>query len=398
MTIGISMTTARPRLLGAFMLAALALTGCGGGQDEPADAAADEHADEAGLTGEPDHDEHQDEEGRVELTEAAIENARIVVAAVESREMSATSSGATVPGQVEFDPARVTLVSPRTSGRLERLTAVEGDRVQAGQTLAYLLSSAFLTAQNDFLHALRRAELMAGTGGEEGARSLAEAARRRLLLLGADEPVVERLVNGEEPLDLIPITAPFAGSIVEAHTLTGAALEAGSPIFTLADLSVVNVVAEVPERALWQLRRGQTARVDLSAYPDEPVQGTVERIAEALDADTRTARAILRVPNPRGILRPGMFAMVSLEAAADGPRVTRPVVPQAAVVTDGTERYVFVELEPGTFERRSVQVEPLGDGDVVVLSGLEAGERVVVEGAFTLKSELAKDEFGGHQH
>jgi cobalt-zinc-cadmium efflux system membrane fusion protein len=93
-----------------------------------------------------------------------------------------------------------------------------------------------------------------------------------------------------------------------------------------------------------------------------------------------------------------MFAMVSLGAAADGPRVTRPVVPQAAVVTDGTERYVFVELEPGTFERRTVQVEPLGDGDIVILSGLEAGERVVVEGAFTLNSELAKDEFGGHQH
>lgn len=394
------MTTIRLRLLGALILCTLGLGGCADGEGETMAAAADDHADEAahGDAHGDEHDEHAGEEGRVELTEAALENGGIVVAPVQSRDVAAGPTGATVPGQVEFDPARVTLVSPRTSGRLERLTAVEGDQVRGGQPLAYVLSPAFLTAQSDFVHALRRAEMLAGTGDEEGARALAEAARRRLLLLGASEGMIGRLVNGEAPLDLIPITAPFGGSIVEAHTLTGAALEAGSPIFTLADLSVVNVVAEVPERSLGQLRRGQTARVALSAYPGAPVEGTVERIAEALDAETRTARAILRVPNPRGLLRPGMFATVRLGAAADGPRVTRPVVPEAAVVTDGTERYVFVEVEPGAFERRSVEVEALGDGGLVVLSGLAAGERVVVEGAFTLKSELAKGEFGGHHH
>lgn len=392
------MTTIRLRLLGALLLSTLALGGCADRERETMAAAASGQAGEAVDEHGDEHDEHGGEEGRVELTEAALENAGIAVAAVESREVASGPSGATVPGQVEFDPARVTLVSPRTSGRLERLTAVEGDRVRAGQPLAYVLSPAFLTAQNDFVHALRRARMLAGTGDEEGARSLAEAARRRLLLFGASDGVIERLVDGEEPLDLIPITAPFAGSIVEAHTLTGAAVEAGSPIFTLADLSVVNVVAEVPERSLGALRRGQTARVELSAFPEAPVEGTVERIAEALDAESRTARAILRVPNPQGRLRPGMFAMVRLGAAADGPRVSRPVVPEAAVVTDGTERYIFVEVEPGAFEQRAVEVEPLGDSAFIVLSGLEAGERVVVEGAFTLKSELAKGEFGGHHH
>ena len=360
-------------------------------------AAADEHADEAAHTDEH-GEEHAGEDGRVELTEVALNNAGIAIAPAESREVASEPSGAIVPGQVEFDPARVTLVSPRTSGRLERLTAVEGDQVSAGQALAYVLSPAFLTAQNDFVHALRRAEVLAGSGDEAGARSLAEAARRRLLLLGAGDRVIERLAAGKEPLDLLPITAPYGGSIVEAHTLTGAAVEAGSPIFTLADLSVVNVVAEVPERSLGQLRRGQTARVDLSAYPGAPVEGIVERISEALDAETRTARAILRVANPQRVLRPGMFATVRLGAFADAPRVTRPVVPEAAVVTDGAERYVFVEVEPGAFERRAVEVEPLGDGEVVVLSGLSAGERVVTEGAFTLKSELAKGEFGDHDH
>ncbi len=395
------MTTIRRRLHGAWVLFVLApglcLAGCAEGEREARAAAGEEHADEHGQD-EHGGDEPGGEEGRVELSEVALENAGIAVAAVETREVTAGPAGATVPGQVEFDPARVTLVSPRTSGRLERLTVVEGNQVRSGQPLAYVLSPAFLTAQSDFVHALRRAELLAGTDDEEGARSLAEAARRRLLLLGADDRVIDRLVEGREPLDLLPITAPFAGSIIEAHTLTGAAVEAGSPIFTLADLSVVNVVAEVPERSLGALRRGQTGRVELSAYPGQPLEGTVDRIAEALDPETRTARAILRVPNPRGLLRPGMFATVRLGPAADGPGETRPVVPESAVVTDGSARYVFVEVEPRAFEQRAVEVEPLGNGYVVVMSGLEDGERVVVEGAFTLKSELAKGEFGGHHH
>ena len=375
--------------LGAILLAALAFGACAGGEQEsPAAAAANEDEHAAG-------EEHGEAGGRVELTEAAFAGAGLAVAEVQTREVAmGASAGAAVPGQVEFDPARVTLVSPRTSGRIERLTAVEGDQVRAGQPLAYVLSPAFLTAQNDFAHAIRRAELLAGTGDEQGARALAEAARRRLLLLGADDAVMERLVAGEEPLDLIPIRAPFAGSIIEAHTLTGAAVEAGSPIFTVADLSVVNVVAEVPERSLGTLRRGQTAQVELSAYPAAPVEGTVERIKEELDASTRTARAILRVPNPRRLLRPGMFASVRLGGTPDGPRVMRPVVPAGAVVMDGAERYVFVEVAPRTFERRDVDVEPLGENELVVHSGLAAGERVVTEGAFTLKSELAKGEFG----
>jgi membrane fusion protein, heavy metal efflux system len=377
-------TTNSLRLL-AIHVALLSAVGCAGGANAP--PPADEHADE------PAH-----ETGRVELGEAAVANAGIVVNEVAMRGVVAGANRPAVPGQVEFDPARVALVSPRTSGRIERLGAVAGDRVQAGQTLAWVLSPAFLTAQTDYVQALRRADLLAGTADEQGARALAEAARRRLALLGADSAVIARLRAGEPALDLIPVNAPFAGSIVEAHALTGAALESGSPIFTLADLSVVNVIAEVPERSLAMLRRGQTARIELTAYPDAPVEGTVERIREQLDPEMRTAHAVLRVSNPRGLLRPGMFASVHLHADANGPRIMLPIVPIEAVITDGAERYVFVEVGPRAFERRDVDVEPIGPGEVVVRAGLARGDRVVTRGAFTLKSELAKGEFGGHAH
>jgi len=123
-----------------------------------------------------------------------------------------------------------------------------------------------------------------------------------------------------------------------------------------------------------------------------------ERIAEELDPSTRTARALVRVANPDRRLRPGMFATVHLLAPGEGPLVTRLVIPAQAVVVDGAERWAFVEVGPRTFERRAVEVEALGEDELVVLSGLAPGERLVIQGAFTLKSELAEGEFGGHHH
>jgi RND family efflux transporter MFP subunit len=298
---------------------------------------------------------------------------------------------------VEFPPDRVALVSPRTGGRIERLMAVEGNRVGAGQPVAYILSPAFLTAQNDFLQALSRAELLAGTADEEGARALVSAAQRRLQLMGAPDAAIERLQSGGEPLDLLPVVAPFAGVVVEASALTGAAVEPGSPIYRIADLSAVDVVADVPEQAIRYLTIGQSATVRISAYPERPFTGRIERLRSELNPETRTVGAIIRVPNPQGSLRPGMFATVDLAVpipAGSAATPTTLTIPASALVTDGADRYVFVEVAPRTYERRLVEVVPAAADRVAVRNGLVAGERVVSQGAFTLKSELGKAAFG----
>lgn len=379
-----------------LLLGLLAWQACsaGNGDGTGSTAETDEHVDEHA-------DEHEEGEDQavVELTQAAFDAAGIVVVEVTTEEVPAGPTMASaVPGSVELDPARVVIVSPRTAGRIERLTAVEGDEVQASEPLAYLLSPAFLTAQNDYVHAVRRASVLAGSPDESGAHAVAEAARRRLRLQGADEAMIERLASGEEPLDLLPVPAPFAGSLIEAHALAGEAVAAGSPIFTLADLSVVNVVAEVPEQELAALRIGQPATIELAAFPGAFVEGVVERVKERLDPSTRTAHAVVQVRNPDGRLLPGMFASVRLGPPGGGARETRPVLPSTAVITDGSERYVFVEIAPLTYERRDVVVSTLAEGRLVIRSGLTGGERVVTLGAFTLKSELSEGEFGGHSH
>lgn len=395
-------STIPPRLLAAaFLVLLAALPACSSGSGEEGDpdaahaeaAEGGEAAEGAGEGGQP---------GRVTLSEAAFATARIETGPVASEAASAVGAGGLqAPGQVDFDPARVAVVSPRTAGRIERLTAVPGDRVGGGETVALVSSREYLTAQSDLAQAARRAQVLAGTEDEPGARALVEAARRRLRLLGAGPAAIARLERGGEPSPLLEVPAPFAGSILETLAPAGSAVEAGTPVFRIADLSTVLVAADVPERALGSLRTGQGATVRLAAFPDRRFSGRVERIGDVVDPQTRTVKAMVRVPNPGRTLRPGMFATVGLdvpgmEAAPAGGVLT---VPSSAVVTDGDTRYVFVEVGPRTYERRAVEVAAGGAGGrLVVTSGLAGGERVVTRGAFTLKSELGKAEFGEDEH
>ena len=353
---------------------------------------------------------------RVTLTEAAVATAGIVVEPVRGEPSGSASGGLEVPGQVDYDPSRVAVISPRTAGRVERLLAVEGDRVAAGQTVAQLNSPAFLTAQSDLQQAARRAAALEGTPDAEGAAALVSAARRRLRLLGVSDGAIRRLETaGAEPATLLPVPAPFGGTIVEAPALAGTAVEPGTPLYRIADLTAIDVIAQVPERSLALLHVGQQASVGIAAYPDLRFSGHVERIKAELDPATRTVKAVLHVANTRGVLRPGMFASVRLdvpigsavavsappgdEPAAAGTSVV--TIPESAVVSDGERRFVFAEVGPRTYERREVRVASVAppgsatatSGRVAVLEGLAPGDRVVVHGAFTLKSELAKAAF-----
>ena len=338
---------------------------------------------------------------RVVLTEAGARAAGIRVEPVRL-DSSAGRQDLQMPGQVDFDPRRVAVISPRVAGRIERLEVVEGETVVGGQVVAQISSPAYLTAQNDFAQARRRATSLAGGPDADGARLIAEAARRRLAMMGGGPAAVARLEDGIEMDPYLALEAPFGGTIMDARALPGQAVEAGHEIFRLADLSVVDVVADIPEQALPLVHVGQAATISIPAYPHLEFAGHVERLRSELNPETRTVRAVIHARNPAGRLRPGMFATVRLAVTPGRGGTAAVVIPEAAVITDGEQRFVFVEVAPLTFVRRPVEILPLaspgaavpGSDRVIVRSGLAPGERVVVAGAFTLKSELAKGAFG----
>ncbi len=344
---------------------------------------------------------------QVTISEAGMASARIAVDAARlERDLAASDRAALeVPGTVELDPRRVALVSSRIGGRLEKLLVVVGDAVTAGQAVAELFSPEFFAAQSDVQLSARRSHMLATTDDSVGAAALAAAAVRRLGLMAVSASEIEALRMGGAPQSTLVLRAPFAGRVVKGHLIAGGAIAAGEPIVTVADLSEVDVVAQVPEVSLAAVRLGRRATITVAAFPELRFTGEVERLRDLLDPVTRTVPAVLHVANRSGVLRPGMYAAVRVGtgAAEDGRVLT---VPASAVVTDGATQVVFVEIGERTFERREVRVESLSlpgsvrtaGSRVRVLDGLRPGEKVVIRGAFTVKSELSKAAFGEGDH
>ena len=379
------METPCTRLLEVWL--AILVAACSGSSGRP--AGGDGRSDSRGL---PDTT-RTSKPNQVSLSEAGYTVANILVAAVEAEKGG--RGFLETPGHVELDSTRLAVVSSRAPGRIERLLAGPGQRVGRGAIVAVLTSPVFLAAQSDFLQANRRAAALARTEDAEGANALAAAARHRLLLLGADEGTISRLTEGAEPSLTLGIPAPFDGSLLGVEALPGTTVEPGTPIMTMVDLSSMNVIADIPERSIAAIRPGIRATILVSAYPEVTFAGRVARMKAELDPTTRALPVVIAVANPGDRLKAGMFATVRIDAGR-GPASDTIAIPEGAVVTDGEMRYVFVQVDRRTFERRTIELAPPGSGTpgkVMVRAGLAPGERVVIRGAFVLKSELAKTGF-----
>jgi Cu(I)/Ag(I) efflux system membrane fusion protein len=274
-------------------------------------------------------------------------------------------------------------VNARFGGWIERLLVAEtGARVTRGQLLATIYSPEVLKAEEELLVTRGWA-----TGGDPVTRNLGDNARRRLELLGVAGPDIEALLRAGRPTASVPLRAPASGYVVTKNAVAGLAIQPGTVLFEIADLSTVWVTAEVYESDLARVRVGQPARLTLTAFPGETHTGTVKRLLPTLDGQTRTLRVRLELPNridregPR--LRPGMSGTVTLAL----PTTSGLMVPAEAVVDTGEARYVFVAGPNGHFEPRAVTVGARAQGRVEILRGLAEGERVVTTGNFLVDSE-----------
>ena len=194
------------------------------------------------------------------------------------------------------------------------------------------------------------------------------------------------------------ITAPFDGVVVEKHATLGEVASPSDRLFTVADLSRVWIELDIYERDLSRVAVGQPVAVTTAAYPGRTFPGRIVYLGDVLDPERRTVRARVEIPNTGRALKPGMFAKATIQVGGGGAPLV--VVPQDAVQEIDGRQVVFVPGErAGEFRPVPVEVgQPLDGGRVAVLSGLAPGSRLVVSGAFLLKSELAKGEIGEHGH
>ena len=340
----------------------------------------------------------------VPLGEDAVARAGIAVSPVD-RGGAATSLH--LPGVIKPNAYRQVVVTPLVAGRVTRVLAELGEFVRAGQTLALVFSPELAAAHAH--HASARAELEAhlrevdrieelveigAASRQELERAHAmhvahvagvETARARLELLGADvEGTTGSAADGRS--DLASVPAPIAGVVTERMANPGLNVDLATRLFTVVDLSTVWVVADLYEKDFSRVRVGSSATVTTTAYPDLVLQGRVSYIDPQVSADTRTAKVRVEVQNRRSELRLGMFADVAV--AMDRTSAVL-AIPQSAVQTVGDRQVVYLVTpdEPGTFIEREVKLgRPVG-AQVDVLSGVQAGDVVVIEGSFFVRAE-----------
>lgn len=313
---------------------------------------------------------------------------------------------------IEMNLDRSAKISPRGTGKAVRIIASQGDRVKAGQALAYLDSVELDQTWADYLKAQGRVELARRNLQREetlfekkvapekdvlkARQELGEAtadlnlAKQRFGLLGVNLAQFESSKgNGNHPL--IPVTSPVGGVVIERTITLGEMVNPEKALFTVADLSALWVVIDIYEKDISRLRLGTAVKISVTAFPDKAFRGKISYISDVVDEKTRTEKARVTIDNSSGLLKPGMFATVQIETKT-GTAEQIVAVPEEAVLMDGTKRYVFVQTAPEKFKVREIVTgRTLGDR-LEVAGGLKTGETIVVKGAFILKSELKKGE------
>ena len=320
----------------------------------------------------------------------------------------------TFPGVVRPNENALANITTLVRGRVAEVHADLGQMVKPNQLLAVLHSGDLGLAQSAYLKARARrhvaeqayqraqflykekvigqAEAQRREGEMISIRAEAQEALEGLRLLGMGDKEIATLERTQTIRSQVPIVAPFAGRVIARDLTKGELVETTHKLFVVADLSTVWVVANVSEKDVSYMHRSaavpnQPVEVFVTAYPDDVFQGIVAYVGDVLDTTTRTMQVRLTLENHTGRLKPEMFATIRVlsESASDVM-----VVPEGAIQHDRDRSFVFVQEEPGVFEARTVKVGEKNGTFAEVLEGVQEGETVVKEGAFTLKSELLK--------
>jgi multidrug efflux pump subunit AcrA (membrane-fusion protein) len=324
--------------------------------------------------------------GEVRVDPSVVQSIGVRTAGVERGDL--TRRIRTV-GRVAWDERRVAHVHTKVQGWVEQLhVQYRGQQVERGQPLLEIYSPDLVSTQEELLIAARYRDATASSPVEDvrrGGASMFKATRRRLELWDIPEPVIERLLETGTIRKTLTLVAPASGVVIDLRVREGMEVGPAQNLYTIADLSRVWVLADIYENELPWVEVGRHGRVELAYLPGRTFHGMTTYIDPFLDPETRTARVRLELENPEGVLKPDMFADVTLDSET---RQDVLIIPDEAVIRSGTRNLAIVALGEGRFRPREVEIGlDSGDGRVEVRDGLAEGEQVVVSGQFLIDSE-----------
>lgn len=364
----------------------------------------------------PDKDEHETELKKVTMSREAQEHAGVRVAAALPEQLTEYLH---VTGTVQPIDAKVSELRPLAKGRIEEVFVRVGDRVRQGQALARFdnIEAGELISQYDAGRAeLERLRTQLATAAKqlERTRSLAAIgaiSQKELEASQAEQQAISQSIDAQESVlrgmvtrlkrfgvgdpgagrAETSIVAPFSGVVIRVDAAPGSVVDGDRPLFSVADLSVVWVQAEVYEKDLGRIRGGQMANVTVDTYPGKPFPAKVTYISDVLDPQTRTAKVRCEVENSDTRLKLDMFANVALPTTFKKEAIA---IPEGAVQQINGKPIVFIRTADTEFLPRHVEVGKTIDGLTEITGGLTKGDPVVVQGAFHLKSIASGKDLG----
>jgi membrane fusion protein, heavy metal efflux system len=317
-----------------------------------------------------------------------------------------------VPGRVELDEKRVARIGANATGRITEIRAMRGQAVRTGQALVDVYSNELGAAQFALLKARSQAELLereatraqqlydadviglAELQRRENQLSIARAevrsATNQVKVLGMTDAEIKDVLATGEIHSNFSVPSTITGIVVDRQVTRGQVVQPSDLLFTVADLSSVWIVAEVPEQQSSGVAVGQSVEIDVPALGGKPLTTTLMYVDSIVNPETRTVVVRAQLDNSRGLLKPAMLATLIIAS----PPVESLVVSGEAVVNENGRDHVFVEAGKG-FRLTPVVLGEERDGVRVVQSGLKPGQKVVVKGAFHLNSERKRKELEG---
>ncbi|MDK1024287.1 MAG: efflux RND transporter periplasmic adaptor subunit [Gammaproteobacteria bacterium] len=291
-------------------------------------------------------------------------------------------------GRVVYDETRMTRLHPKTEGWIENLRVNKtGELVKSDQILLDIYSPIIVTSLEEYLLALKSAEVAKQSGSADAytrSMQIVESARKRLELLDVPAHQVEEFEQSGEIPRTVHIHSPFEGVVINIGAREGQYITPRTELYMIADLSVVWLHANVYEYELPWIQEGDAAEIEVSAVPGRIFTGEITYIYPYMEPDTRTVKVRFEIDNREGLLKPEMFANVSIMSRK---QVDAVVVPSEAIVRSGARNQLFVVIGHGKFEPREVTLGMSSSGETQILKGLSPGEEVVTSSQFLIDSE-----------
>ena len=316
-------------------------------------------------------------------------------------------------GRIDFNELLLSRIGANVTGRVSDILAIPGQIVKQGDILAKITSTELTQSQLSYLKA-KSASLLADQAAnrarilyKEDVIALAEFQRRdaeassakaeyraandQLRVQGMDQPSIDRLAKSGVIESINNVIATIPGEIVERKINKGQVVQPADALFTVADLSSLWAVSEIPESNAYLINKGQKIRLIIPALRNAEIEGVVAHVSSIVNPQTRTVVVRMEVPNKDGLIKPGMLATMLIESQP----TERLLVPASAVIREDNHDHVFIREDDDTYRMVSVKLGPEGKGFRPVISGLKEGQEIAVNGAYHLNTERKRQLSGG---